>query len=126
MKINLLLLIFVLILSNTLTSQVSITSTLESIPTSDDDELNSLVGDPDYLWACAATIKMPDFDDHYNITGLNVLPGKGILVTTTNGDIWCLSERDFSTVWKNQLYSEHIVQLKSAPDGKTFAVGYSN
>ena len=52
----------------TIAQNNSINFSLESIPTSDDAELNSPIGEPDFLWACAATIKMPDFEERNNIT----------------------------------------------------------
>ena len=118
--------VFILIASYGVAQTGSINSKLESIPTSDDDELNSPIGEPGFLWACAATIKMPDFEEHNNITYLEVLPGKGILVATRAGDIWCLSPDDLSVIWKNKLHSEHIIQLKPSPTGSTFAVTYSS
>jgi len=121
------LFVFLFLLSNFIAAQNnSISSKLESIPTSDDAELNSPVGEPGYLWACAATIKMPDFEERNNITFLDILPGKGILVTTRAGDVWCLSTDNLSVIWKNKLQSEYVVQLKPSPSGNTFAVTYSN
>lgn len=127
MKTSSFLVLFLLMFNLCLLAQQgSINSTLQSIPTGDNDEINSPVGDENYKWACAATIKMPDFESNNNITFLEVLPGKGILVATESGEIWCLSANDFSVIWKNKLYSEYVIQLKPSPDGSTFAVSYSS
>jgi WD40 repeat protein len=126
MKTKVLFLFILLYASNILLSQSAITSTLESIPTVDNDELNSPVGKPGFLWACAATIKMPDFEERNNITYLESLPGQGILVATEAGDIWCLSPDDLSVNWKNKLFSEHVVQIHPSPTGSTFAVSYTS